>query len=148
MMTLSEVLFLKAEAAAKGWIAGSAATYYQDAIRASMQQYGISDTAIDAYLAQPSTQYLGLRSIYLQKWIALFGNGPEQWSSWRRETVGGVHYPGLLPAQRAPTTIVPYRVYYPASEQSTNAENWTAAVTANGGSTLWDKKVWWATVAG
>lgn len=148
LMTYSEVLFLKAEAAARGWIAGDAASLYAQGIRASMEQWGVSDSEIVAYLAQPSVAYAGLRSIYLQKWIALFGNGPEQWSSWRRETVGGVHYPGLLPAQRAPTTIVPYRVYYPASEQSTNAENWTAAVTANGGSTLWDKKVWWATVAG
>jgi len=147
MMTLSEVLFLKAEAAAKGWIAGSAATYYQDGIRASMQQYGISDAAINAYLAQPSTQYAGLRSIYLQKWIALFGNGPEQYSSWRRETVnGGQHAPFLTPAPKATTKVVPYRVFYPASEQSTNADNWAAAVAANGGGTLYDKRVWWASV--
>ena len=39
-----------------------------------------------------------------------------------------------------------YRVFYPASEQSTNNTNWAAAVAANGGGTLYDKPVWWATV--
>ncbi|MFL5384813.1 MAG: SusD/RagB family nutrient-binding outer membrane lipoprotein [Longimicrobiaceae bacterium] len=146
MMTYSEVLFLKAEAAAKGWIAGSAATYYQDAIRASMEQWGIGEAATNAYLAQPSVAYTGLRSIYMQKWISLYANGPEQYASWRRETVGGQHAPYLTPAPQASTQVVPYRVFYPASEQSTNEENWSAAVAANGGGTLYDKRVWWATV--
>jgi hypothetical protein len=147
MMTLSEVLFLKAEAAAKGWIAGDPADYYRQGIRASMEQYGISNAAITAYLAQPSVAYQGLRSIYMQKWIALFGNGPEQFASWRRETVnGGQHAPFLTPAPNGTPSVMPYRVFYPASEQSTNSDNWTAAVAANGGGTLNDKRVWWASV--
>jgi len=146
MMQYAEVLFLRAEAAAKGWTGENAAALYQAGIRASMENYGIGNAAITAYLAQPGVAYLGLRSIYLQKWIALFGNGPEQWSSWRRETVGGVHYPGLLPAQASSKKVIPLRVFYPASEQSTNSENRAAAVAANGGSSLYDKPVWWATV--
>jgi hypothetical protein len=146
MMTYSEVLFLMAEAAAKGWIAGSAATYYQDAIRASMEQWGVSEAATNAYLAQPSVAYTGLRSIYMQKWISLYANGPEQFASWRRETVGGLHAPYLTPAPNATPSVIPLRVWYPASEQSTNEENRDAAVAANGGATLYDKPVWWATV--
>jgi hypothetical protein len=147
LMTYSEVLFLQAEAAAKGWIAGDPATYYRAAIRASMEQHGISDAAINTYLAQPSVAYAGLRSIYMQKWIALYGNGPEQFASWRRETVnGGQHAPYLTPAPNATPSVIPFRVFYPASEQSTNQENWAAAVTANGGATLNDMPVWWATV--
>lgn len=147
LMTYSEVLFLKAEAAARGWIAGSAADFYAQGIRASMEQHGISDSAIDSYLAQPSVAYAGLRSIYMQKWISLYGNGPEQFASWRRETVnGGQHAPYLTPAPQATPSVIPDRVFYPASEQSTNAENWAAAVAANGGGTLNDKRVWWASV--
>jgi hypothetical protein len=146
LMTYSEVLFLRAEAAAKGWTGENAAALYAAGIRASMEQHGISDAEINAYLAQPSVAYTGLRSIYMQKWIALYGNGPEQFASWRRETVGGKHAPFLTPAPNATTKQIPHRVYYPASEQSTNAENWQAAVTANGGATLYDKPVWWATV--
>jgi hypothetical protein len=148
MMTYAEVLFLRAEAAAKGWTADDPAALYRAGITASMQQWGIGDAAIAAYLAQPGTAYLGLRSIYFQKWIALFGNGPEQFASWRRETVGGVHYPGLTPAAASSAKKIPYRVFYPASEQSTNAENRAAAVAANGGSGLYDKQVWWASVGG
>jgi hypothetical protein len=146
MMQFAEVLFLRAEAAAKGWTGESAAALYAAGIRASMENYGIADADITAYLAQPGVAYLGLRSIYLQKWLALFGNGPEQWASWRRETVGGVHHPGLLPAQASSQKKIPLRVFYPASEQSTNSANRAAAVTANGGATLYDKPVWWATV--
>ena len=147
MMTYSEVLFLRAEAAAKGWTADDPAVLYRAGIRASMEQWGISDAAITAYLAQPSTQYLGLRSIYMQKWISLYANGPEQYASWRRETVnGGQHAPFLTPAPQATTKVVPYRVFYPASEQSTNADNWAASVAANGGGTLYDKRVWFASV--
>jgi hypothetical protein len=146
MMTYAEVLFLRAEAAAKGWTGDNAAALYARAIRASMEQYGISDSAILAYLAQPQVAYTGLRSIYLQKWIALYANGPEQFASWRRETVGGEHYPGLTPAAASSARQIPMRVFYPASEQSTNEEHWAAAVAANGGGTLYDKPVWWASV--
>src|SRR6266567_3671140 len=51
LLTYSEVLFLEAEAAERGWIPGgtaAAATYYNDAITASMQQYGIAAPAITA----------------------------------------------------------------------------------------------------
>lgn len=143
MMTYAEVLFLKAEAAQRGYISGSASDYYYQGIRASMEQYGIAEADIDAYIAQPAVAYNGLPSIYFQKWIALFGNGPEQFASWRRETVGGQHFPTLPPAPNAVTKKIPYRVFYPASEQSTNNENWSAAVAANGGATLYDKLMWW-----
>jgi hypothetical protein len=146
MMTYSEVLFLRAEAAARGWTGESAADLYAAGIRASMQQHGIATDDINAYLAQPEVAYQGLRSIYMQKWISLYGNGPEQFASWRRQTVGGARVPYLTPSPGAQVQQVPLRVYYPASEQSTNAENWTAAVASNGGGTLYDKPVWWASV--
>jgi hypothetical protein len=148
MMDLAEVLFLRAEAAARGWVGGplEAKQLYEDGIRASMQRHGISSDAINAYLAQPGVAYQGLRSIYMQKWIALYGNGPEQYASWRRQTIGGEHVPFLTPAPGAQVQKVPYRLTYPAQEQSVNAENWTAAVAANGGGTLYDKPVWWNTV--
>jgi hypothetical protein len=146
MMTYAEVLFLRAEAAAKLWTGDVAASLYAQAIAASMHQYGISDSAISDYLAQPQVAYTGLRSIYLQKWIALYANGPEQFASWRRETVGGQHAPGLTAAAASSARQIPMRVFYPASEQSTNGDNWAAAVAANGGGTLYDKPVWWASV--
>jgi hypothetical protein len=75
LLTYSEVLFLRAEAAQRGWIAGNAARLFAQAIRASMEQYGIADTDINAYLAQPRLVYnagTGLQQIAYQKWVLLF----------------------------------------------------------------------------
>lgn len=137
LMHYSEVLFIRAEAAQRGWAAGNAAQLYRDAIRASMQVYGISDAAIDAYLAQPSVEYKGLESIALQKWIALYGQGIEAWSEYRRTGV-----PDLKPGPHAFQTIVPRRLTYPATEQSFNKPNLDAAKAAQGGDAM-TNRVWW-----
>ena len=42
IMTYSELLFIKAEAAERGFITGSASQFYTDAITASMQQWGVA----------------------------------------------------------------------------------------------------------
>jgi hypothetical protein len=150
MMSYSEVLFLQAEAAQRGWTAGDPADLYRRAILASMEQYGISGGAAAAYVAQPSVAYTGLRSIFLQKWIALYGNGPEQFAELRRSAfvngAGDVEYvPYVTPAPQSSKQRVPFRVKYPAGEQSTNADNVLAAISTNGGGTLYDKRVWWNT---
>lgn len=137
LMHYSEVLFIRAEAAERGWVAGNAAQLYRDAIRASMQVYGISDAAIDAYLAQPAVQYRGLESIAFQKWIALYGQGIEAWSEFRRTGV-----PDLKPGPHAFQTSVPRRLTYPATEQSFNKANLDAAKAAQGGDGL-TVRLWW-----
>jgi len=134
LMSYAEVLFLQAEAAAKGWIPGNPATYYQAGIRASMEQYGIPNAAITTYLGQANTAYAGLPSIYFQKWLALYMNGPEGWAEQRR-----TGFPVLTPAVG---NEIPTRLTYPNQEQLLNQANWQAAVTANGGKSLFDK-VWW-----
>ncbi|HEX6367892.1 MAG TPA: SusD/RagB family nutrient-binding outer membrane lipoprotein [Longimicrobium sp.] len=146
VMTYAEVLFLQAEAAQRGWITGDAAALYRAAIRAHMTQFNIggdaftdiSTAAIDAYLAQPRVQYAGLQSIALQKWIALYGNGPEAWAEWRR-----LDGPALTPGRDALNERrIPVRLPYPVSEQSLNAANLTAAVERQGGASL-NNRVWW-----
>lgn len=54
------------------------------------QGVGPTDAEIVAYLAQPEIAYAGLESIYMQKWISLFGNGSEAFAEWRR-----TDYPNL-----------------------------------------------------
>jgi hypothetical protein len=142
IMTYAEYSFIKAEAAERGWITGSAAQFYQDGIRASMQQWGVSDAAIATYLALPRVVYAGgtagLAQIGVQKWIALFTQGFEAWSEWRR-----TGYPNLTPAANARTANqqLPRRVIYPQNEQSFNRANLQAAIAAQGGDAL-DKKLW------
>ena len=126
MMTYSEVLFLEAEAAQRGWIAGNAATLYNAAITASMQQYGISAAAIATYLAQPRVVYsaaTGLTQIAYQKWLSLFMNGQEAWTEVRRTGV-----PHLLPGPNAVLTSIPERMPYADAEDVLNKTNVEAAV--------------------
>jgi hypothetical protein len=146
VMTYAEVLFLQAEAAHRGWITGDPAALYQAAIRAHMTQFNIANDAfndiaadsITAYLAQPRVQYAGLPSLALQKWIALYGNGPEAWAEWRR-----LDGPALTPGRDALNDKrVPVRLPYPVSEQSLNKENNDAAVARQGGAGL-NNRVWW-----
>ena len=129
LLTYSEVLFLEAEAAERGWITGNATQLYADAIRASMEQYGIATTAIDAYLAQPRVVYAtgaaGLTQIAYQKWVSLFLQGMEGWTEVRRTGV-----PALVPGPNAVLTKIPERLPYSDNEAVLNKANLDAAVAA------------------
>lgn len=143
LMSYAEVLFLEAEAAERGWITDkTAAELYDAAITASMQVYGIPQTAIDSYLAQPAVAYAGgadgFRQIGVQKWIALYGNGPEAYAEWRR-----TGYPNLTPGPDALNGgRIPVRLPYPTLEQALNGANLSEAVNRQGGASLNDP-VWW-----
>jgi len=143
VMTYAEVSFILAEAAERGWIAGSAAAYYQQGIQASMAQWGVTDaTAIATFLARPGIAYTpgtpGLRQIALQKWIALFSDGVEAWSEWRRTCVPETVKPG--PA--AVIGTVPRRYEYSIREHSVNSANVDAAV-ARQGADVFTTRIYW-----
>ena len=149
LMTYSEVLFIKAEAAARGWAAGgSAQSFYNAGIAASFEQFGVPNAAAAAttYLAQPSVATASLENIALQKWIALFGQGTEGWAEGRRTGV-----PVLTPAVQARTAAknVARRLAYPSSEQSLNNASLQAAIANQGGvqNTTINGRVWWDTPA-
>ncbi|HJQ19492.1 MAG TPA: SusD/RagB family nutrient-binding outer membrane lipoprotein [Gemmatimonadaceae bacterium] len=144
-MTYAEFSFIKAEAAMRGWIPGGAAAatqYYNEGITASMEQWGLTAADAAAYIAQPQVALnaaslaTALPQIITQKWIALFTQGYEAWSEWRR-----TGYPDLTMAQNAVTTTIPRRVLYPQSEQSFNNSNLQAAITSLGTDAL-ETKMW------
>ncbi|HEV2150165.1 MAG TPA: SusD/RagB family nutrient-binding outer membrane lipoprotein [Longimicrobiaceae bacterium] len=138
LMSYAEVLFLQAEAAQRGWTAGDAAALYRQAITASMLQHGIPQAQISAYLAQPSVAYAGLPSIGMQKWIALYGNGPEAYAEWRR-----LGHPALTAGPDALNDgKIPVRLPYPGLEGSLNKANLQEAISRQGGAGLNDR-VWW-----
>jgi len=144
-MTFAEYSFILAEATERTWITGgkTAAQYYYDGIGASLSQWGVSSADSTAYLAQASVIYVpgavGLRQIGLQKWIALFTQGFEAWSEWRR-----TGYPNLTPVPNAktPDKQIPRRIIYPQTEQSFNNANLQAAIAAQGGSDALNKRLW------
>ncbi|MGD9978589.1 MAG: SusD/RagB family nutrient-binding outer membrane lipoprotein, partial [Bacteroidales bacterium] len=138
-MTYSELMFLMAEAAHKGYIAGSAASYYNKGIEASFEFNGVSDKYA-AYVAQTSVAYgvsTGLQKIAEQNWIALYCQGIESWTEWRR-----TKYPVLSLPIDAEINEIPSRFNYPVIEQSVNKANWEIAKTAMGGDDL-TTKFWW-----
>lgn len=147
-MTYAEFSFIKAEAALRNWCttgctngAAAAATYYNQGITASFEQWGLTPAQAAAYIAQPNVAFnaaTGLQQIILQKWISLYTQGYEAWSEWRR-----TGYPNLTPAYNAATANgkIPRRVVYPQTEQSFNNANLQAAITAQGGDAL-EKCLW------
>jgi hypothetical protein len=142
IMSYAEVLFLEAEAAERGWISADAGELYNQAITANMQWNGIAQGDIDAYLAQTEVAYAGgadgLRQIALQKWIALYGNGPEAYTEWRR-----TGYPELHAGPDAVNGgVIPVRLPYPSVEQALNGANLSQAVSNQGGASLNDP-LWW-----
>jgi hypothetical protein len=145
ILTYAEVEFMQAEAAEKG-LGGQtgAATHYNNAVTASITQWGGTATDAAAYLAQPGVAYVagaeGLKRIGLQKWIALFTQGTEAWSEWRRTgnpasiKMGPSAYPDVLQ--------VPRRILYASNEQSVNAASLAEAI-ARQGPDLYSTRVWW-----
>lgn len=136
-MTWAEVLFLQAEAAAKGYYAADAKDLYEKAIQASFRYWGAPFDA--SYLQQPGVAFDGsLARIYLQKFFALFFTGMEAWCEYRR-----TGYPNLVPG---PTNSnngkIPSRIPYPLEEQSLNTNNYNEAASRIGGDNM-NTKVWW-----
>jgi hypothetical protein len=131
LLTYSEVLFLEAEAAQRGWIPGSAATLYNAAIQAAMEEYGVPAAAITTYLADSRVTYVpgatGLTQIAYQKWVSLFMQGMESWTEVRRTGV-----PAIVPGCNAVLRHIPERLPYDDNEAVLNEQNLDAAVTAQG----------------
>lgn len=139
----SEVNFYLAEAAARGYNVGAAAQqYYNNAITASMEQWGVSAADIAIYLSNPAVAFSSAnwkQSIGQQAWIAMFNRGFESWNFYRR-----LDYPVLTApnAVAAAAGKVPTRLTYPINEQTVNGTNWSQASTAIGGDKLTTKVFW------
>ena len=144
VLTYAEVSFILAEARERGWITTStAAAYYEQGIRASMAQWGVTDAAaIDAFLARPAIAYqsgtAGLTQIALQKWIALYTDGVEAWAEWRRTCVPSTVKPG--PA--AVIGTVPRRYEYSVRDRLVNAASVDAAIARQGPDAFTTRMYW------
>lgn len=142
IMSYWEVAFLKADAASRGWnVGGTAEEFYNDGIEASIIYWGGSPADVTAYLANPDVAFAtapgtDLEKIAMQKWISLYDQGFEAWSSYRM-----YNYPDLPPAARTGRDT-PRRFTYPVTEYSLNEESVEAARTAIGGDELTTKIFW------
>lgn len=137
ILSYAEVEFIKAELAHLGKIGGSAATFYQNGVKAAIEQWGAVLPA--NYFSNPKAAYNGtLERIMLQKYYALFFNDYQQWFEYRR-----TGFP-VLPkgAGMMNNQIVPVRFRYPTTVVTNNNENYKKAVQNMGGDDI-NTKVWW-----
>jgi Starch-binding associating with outer membrane len=138
IMSYSELLFLKAEAAYKGvTLAGDAAKLYDDAVKASFAQYKLTPTAdfLKAIAYKSGTE--GFKQIMEQKWLALFGQGIEAWTEVRRTGIPALSAPKI----NFNDNVIPTRLPYPSSEENLNGTNMTAAL--KGAKNDKKMKMWW-----
>ncbi|MDC1162523.1 RagB/SusD family nutrient uptake outer membrane protein [Tenacibaculum sp.] len=177
LMTAAEVYFLKAEAALRQWAnAGDAKINYETGISISFGQHGASGDVI--YIADntsvpedyvdpvnPSNNITAMTSatiawnsagtneeklekIITQKWIAMFPEGQEAWSEYRR-----TGYPKIFPvlsnqsAGTIDTAIQVRRIPFVDSELSTNPAGVSNAVSLLKGPDNGGTRLWWDTGA-
>lgn len=176
-MTTAEVYFLKAEAALRGWAgAGDAQANYESGIRASFAQHGatgveeyIADATstpadyVDAVNAANNISYSSdvkiaydasasketqLEQIITQKWIAMFPDGQEAWSEFRR-----TGYPKIFPVVinnsggTIDTDVQIRRINFVDTEKNTNGENVDQATSLLKGADNGGTRLWWDTGA-
>lgn len=141
LQSYAEVLFLKSEAAARGWTSEDASQLYEQAVAASFEQWGTPTDQLETYLVQPEVAYDATnfrKSIGEQKWLALYTQGMEAWAEWRR-----LDYPELMPAPDAAAgRDIPRRKGYPLSEISLNRDNYETAIARQGPDVM-STRVWW-----
>ena len=137
IMTYSELQLTLAEAALDGDITGDAAVFFKKGIDASFGQYGLTTPA--TYLEKVGAISKG--KIMEQKWIALFGQGVEAWTEYRRTGMPTF-------AARDPRAvfendgIVPTRLPYPTTEYSLNKAKLDEGIKLNGADNM-KTKLWW-----
>lgn len=142
----AETQFILAEAVERGYIGGSAQSYYDAGIDASYNWW-TGSPAPAAYHAQANVNYTTLKAggmtykqiIGTQKWLALYMQGYEGWIEWRRLDFGILVNPvdGFLVG-----SSIPVRMLYPYNEAQLDPAGYNAAISDQGAD-LQSTKVWW-----
>lgn len=146
IMNYAELQFILAEAAAKGWITGTAATYYNSGVLTGITFWiPTYTTPIETYLTAADIQWNDAASlddkmemIHVQKYYAMFWTDNEQWFEYRR-----TGHP-VLPKGKGLRNngIMPARLQYPVYVQSANPTNYKEAIAAQGPDEIYTQ-VWW-----
>ncbi|MCG8307201.1 MAG: SusD/RagB family nutrient-binding outer membrane lipoprotein [Cytophagales bacterium] len=149
IMTYAELLFIKAEAAKKGFTVGvTAKEAYDNAILADMERLGVESDEADNYLLHPKVVYddaMGLELIITQRYIAQFGQSINSFAMIRRTGYPELDY---FTIGLHKDNGYPVRIGYPEMMESFNGENFREATN---GVTIIQKvfgdKLWFASNA-
>ena len=135
-----EMHFYLAEAAARGYNVGDAASHYNAGVTASILNWGGTQAEADTYLAaNPYDAANWKNSIGTQAWIGFYTRGFVGYTSWRRLDAPTLN---LSPDAQTPDSAIPTRFTYPIKEQTLNKTNYEAASSAIGGDDLLTKLFW------
>jgi hypothetical protein len=162
-----EVCFLKAEAAARGFISGDAKAEYEKGVRASFATWGVSAAQADAYLTSDAKNLVGtsanysdtqgagntvLEKIITQKYLALFPDmSMESWSDHRRLNLPAMQVCAYRDENvwnasntdfKNPVNFIK-RVQYPAREIQLNKAEYDKGVQLLGGADRANTPIWW-----
>ncbi len=122
LISAAETNLVLAEAASRGWISGTAASYYAAGIKESFNAWGVG-SSFDAYITR--APYNGLASIMEQKWFASWTTCQESWFDWRRTGL-----PNLKTGPSGMRPVLPVRWYYHYDHEiSKNTANAEAAIS-------------------
>lgn len=173
IMTAAEVYFLRAEAALRNWAntGGDAQTLYNQGITTSMEQWNVApgayvtdDTHTPAAYTDPknsannadapsaitikwddaATTEVKMERLITQKWIAMFPEGQEAWTEFRR-----TGYPKLFPVVNnfsggvISTTTQIRRLPFPINEYNTNSGEVSKAIGLLKGPDNGATRLWW-----
>lgn len=139
LLSYVEVLFMRSEAAQRGFsVGGTAETFYNEALAASMSENGVSAADSAAYIAaNPYNAANWKQSIGQEAWIALFNRGFASWLFTRR-----LDAPTLILPPNNQIDGVPVRMPYSDQEYVLNKENVTAAASKIGGDEATTRLFW------
>lgn len=147
LLDYAETSFLLAEAVERNIaVGGTAESHYNDAVTASILDFGSTSADATTYLSQDKVKYSTAtgdwrQKIGYQKWLAFANRNWDSWFEIRR-----LGYPDLdvvSPPVNAISTL-PQRFYYPPVEQTSNNANWQEAVSKlSGGQDNVTVKLFW-----
>ncbi|WP_202929082.1 RagB/SusD family nutrient uptake outer membrane protein [Chitinophaga agri] len=173
LMTAAEVYFLRAEAALRGFAnaGGTAQALYEQGVNISMAQWGVNagsyltdNTSKPAAFVDPknsaanapapsditvrwddaATEATKMERIITQKWIAMFPEGQEAWTEFRR-----TGYPKLFPVVNnfsggvINSTTQIRRLPFALNEYNTNRAEVEKAITLLKGPDNGATRLWW-----
>ncbi|EWH12419.1 MULTISPECIES: SusD/RagB family nutrient-binding outer membrane lipoprotein [Cellulophaga] len=136
LMTYSEVEFIKAELAQKGYLT-NAEIAYNNGVTAAIELWG-AEVPNDYFNNSNAAYNNTLERIMLQKYYALYLTDYQSWFEHRR-----TGFP-VLPTTDAMFNDkkMPSRFFYPIAASTLNSDNYQEAVNRIGGNEI-NVKVWW-----
>lgn len=151
-MRSSEVMFYIAEAKHLGWNVGNYATSVEDAynqgVMLSMDENGVSTEDAEAYLAGKGKFDGTIDQVWYEEWVAMFKQGMEGWSLYRRTGVPKTnHIANGRAAKYKDHNVPPFRSPYPDTERNLNGSN-NQPFGANVKDDFWGQQMWWDTRVG